>query len=350
MKKLLKGIFICLFAIFLMSHNVFAADIAQTNVQYYKTLDNVYFTCGSGWQIKNNCSTGGSITGILMYDYDNTTLPGGEYYFEVYLEIMNNDGNAPIWYGADGGNYMTLVSEEMVSSTTRSNFTVRVYRLLYHWAGGTNLGYNQQSGGNFGIRNTATIFNSSHYRVNSIAIWRVIPSGSSISDVITSINDQSAVLRSIDTNIIYGVGHLETIEDYLEGLEGMGQDVGDIKDQLEQRQQQEDDALDNIENQSPEDISESGETENQATTNLIGLFQSFITALSGITQTNNCNITLAFPSYAGGNITVNVCQNKDKGGNIVAVFSSLTLIIFYIPLALKLLSMIYNEIRSFTNG
>lgn len=88
---------------------------------------------------------------------------------------------------------------------------------------------------------------------------------------------------------------------------------------------------------------------NQQTTNLIGAFQSFVTALTSLNATN-CNVTLPFPSNLGGSMQVNICQNKDYAGNIVSVFGSLTLIVFYIPFSLKLLSMIYNEIRSFTNG
>lgn len=92
-----------------------------------------------------------------------------------------------------------------------------------------------------------------------------------------------------------------------------------------------------------------GNSSSTQTTNLIGAFQSFVTALTSLNATN-CNVTLAWPSSLGGNMQVNICQNKDYAGNIISVFGSLTLIVFYIPFSLKILSMIYNEIRSFTNG
>ena len=92
-----------------------------------------------------------------------------------------------------------------------------------------------------------------------------------------------------------------------------------------------------------------GNSSNGQTTNLIGVFQNFVSALTNLSATN-CNVTLAWPSSLGGNMTVNICRNKDYGGNIISVFGSLTLIVFYIPFSLKMLSMIYNEIRSFTNG
>lgn len=118
---------------------------------------------------------------------------------------------------------------------------------------------------------------------------------------------------------------------------------------INEQNQKEEEATENIANQTPQDMSSSGNTENQASSNLIDLIRSFVTALTSI-NTGNCDITLDFPAYAGGSRTVNICQNKDKAGNLISVFSSLTLIVFYIPLALKLLTMIYNEIRSFTNG
>lgn len=92
-----------------------------------------------------------------------------------------------------------------------------------------------------------------------------------------------------------------------------------------------------------------GNSTSTQTTNLIGAFQSFVTALTSLNSTN-CNVTLAWPSSLGGNMQVNICQNKDYAGNIISIFGSLTLIVFYIPFSLKILSMIYNEIRSFTNG
>lgn len=100
--------------------------------------------------------------------------------------------------------------------------------------------------------------------------------------------------------------------------------------------------------QESEDTAQDNSSSGQ-TTNLIGAFQSFVTALTNLSA-SNCNVTLAWPSSLGGNMQVNICQNKDYAGNIISVFGSLTLIVFYIPFSLKLLSMIYNEIRSFTNG
>lgn len=353
MKKLLKGIFICLFAIFLMSHNAFAAEVVNDQVSLYATVQYINFTCGttsSGgvWMQNNNSCHLSQRAQVDSFSFQPTTtmtLDSGAYFIEVYLRISNNaTTDAPVWYGAGNGSNMQFVSEEQVSSTTANSITYRTYRLLYRYTGSNTItaDFNRDR---ISIGTPGGMFGAESYKVISIVFWKT--NTSDTASVIQAINAQNQYLQDISQNLYIADGHLDAIEDYLEFIKD---NIDDLKDSIDDQNQQEQDSLDNIENQSPEDISDSGETENQATTNLIGLFQSFITALSGITQANNCNITLAFPSYAGGNIVVNVCQNKDKGGNIVAVFSSLTLIIFYIPLALKLLSMIYNEIRSFTNG
>ena len=45
MKSLVKGIFICLFAIFLMSHNAFAADIVNDDVSLFNSVTSLQFSC-----------------------------------------------------------------------------------------------------------------------------------------------------------------------------------------------------------------------------------------------------------------------------------------------------------------
>lgn len=106
------------------------------------------------------------------------------------------------------------------------------------------------------------------------------------------------------------------------------------------------DAVDNISNQDTSDIPNSTD---QQTTNLIGVISSFITAIGGINATN-CQLTLPFPTYAGGSTTVDVCQGKEKAPQLVQIGSSMLLLLFFLPLAWLLLKLIYNEIRSWTNG
>ena len=90
-------------------------------------------------------------------------------------------------------------------------------------------------------------------------------------------------------------------------------------------------------------------TSNQQSTNLIGVLSNFVGAISNLSATN-CNVILPFPNFLGGSMQVNICQNKDKAGDLISIIGSLIMIGFYLPLAIVLLRMIYNEIRSFTNG
>lgn len=105
-------------------------------------------------------------------------------------------------------------------------------------------------------------------------------------------------------------------------------------------------AEDNISGQTAGDISDAS---NNVTTNLLGIIQSFITEL-GTLQATDCNLEMPFPEFMGGTTTVNICQGRDVLGNTVAIISSVALIMFYIPLAFVLIRLIYNEIRSWTNG
>lgn len=121
---------------------------------------------------------------------------------------------------------------------------------------------------------------------------------------------------------------------------------GAIEDIISDWKDKEQQSADAVAAQSPEDIANAT---NEQTTNIIGIISSFLSAITNFSA-GTCDLALDFPSYAGGSMTVNVCQNRDRAGNLISLFTSLTLIMFYLPLAFKLLSMIYNEIRSFTNG
>ena len=112
------------------------------------------------------------------------------------------------------------------------------------------------------------------------------------------------------------------------------------------QQEQEQEAYDNISSQSPSDIPDST---NSQTTSIIGVISNFISSLSTI-QTGSCELILPFPNFAGGSQVVNPCSGKEKAPSIVQIGSSMLLIGTFIPLAFIVLKMIYNEIRSWTNG
>lgn len=102
----------------------------------------------------------------------------------------------------------------------------------------------------------------------------------------------------------------------------------------------------NISNQTSSDIQGA---ENQQTTNLIGFIGSFVSAIQNV-QASDCTLTLPFPVFAGGTYTANICDGKQYAPTIISVAGSLLLIGTFVPLAFIVLRMIYNEIRSWTNG
>lgn len=131
-----------------------------------------------------------------------------------------------------------------------------------------------------------------------------------------------------------------------DNFEDLFDKLDELIDNQSQQQQQEQNAVSSIENQSTSDIQGSSSTQ---TTSLIGVMSSFVSALGNVHATS-CNLTLAFPSFMGGSQTVNPCLGKDKAPTIVQAASSMLLIVFFLPLSIILLKMIYNEIRSWTSG
>lgn len=122
--------------------------------------------------------------------------------------------------------------------------------------------------------------------------------------------------------------------------------INNINETIENHYEQEQGALDNISGQTSNDIDGAS---NQQTTNIIGVLTTFVSTLGSI-QSGSCELTLPFPTYAGGNVLANPCSYKEKAPTIVTIGSSLLLITVFIPLAFIVLRLIYNEIRSWTNG
>lgn len=184
-----------------------------------------------------------------------------------------------------------------------------------------------ENGGNpWGNPNGDYLFYGSTFWVEYINYYYQTGLSASSQAIINAINNSNSTLINQNSQIIQGQNNIwQQNQDYYDEQYG---------------------AYDNISNQSEGDIQNS---QNQQTTNLIGVITSFFGELSSF-QATSCLITLPFPSFIGGNQSVNICQGKDVLGNFITVFSTLTAIMFYIPLAWILLKMIYSEIRSWTNG
>lgn len=332
MKKLLFGIFICFGLIFVMSHNANASDISINVVNPYRhtigqvecAVQNGTITVATG----NTCVWGPNVGGVLQgrgFSFIATHTKFRVWHsavYEVYVDVgltTNAELMVPaVWDSFNDTGNFELISFEKVSNDNNigSSATYEGYVSTYRFVIRPKPAY-----ADIGIEiGDNTRSNNWLYLVGDN--WPVV-----IDTRITSITRYDIAGQPSNSDIVEA--------------------INELKESQEAKDAKEEQAVENIENQTPPSQNETGD--GAAATNLIGAFSGFVSALGGLSATN-CNLTLNFPSFAGGTRVVNVCQNKDKAGNIISVFSSLTLIIFYVPLAIRLLTMIYNEIRSFTNG
>ena len=337
MKRLAFGILCVAGCVLLMSHNTFARNYDNT-INVTSKLSGQYgaYVNGSYYRYQNFNSytpvellTGVSQRSKFLYGTSVSfpvTLDNKEnHYIKLHMKFSTNGADADFYninehyvgYKTDNSSssYTEFTNTLMCQVNTSQQVQIKYMDVTCEMTfteGVVPVAFLFQYG---------TVGNFTHEVTSPIAI----STGSSI------------YIQALDYSWSSGGGSDNT--DVVNGL-------GEINDTLENQFDKENEAIDNIDGQT---APSSGSGENSTTTNLIGVFSSFVTALGGLSATD-CNLTLDFPSYAGGTRVVNVCQNKDKAGNLISVFSSLTLIVFYVPLAIKLLTMIYNEIRSFTNG
>lgn len=333
MKKRIIGILSVLVAILVMSHNAGALELnleVQTLWGNYVPNPVEYvlaqpYNSGSGLFICYN-SAGGNwnrVRGVNFSLPSGYTPRSGDLIEFSFNATSDSNQNVNVAFGAQAtANGWDVVSWTFENATNSAG-ALKVILVAGSQAS-RNISLMRPDGW--------TLFDLNEHEcvgISNIGIYR--PKGDSSQAIVDAINNSSdsASINSAKEAIVNAINQQKQAE--------------------ENYYNEQEEATENIENQTPQGMSSSGNTENQASSNLIDLIRSFVSALTTI-NSGNCDITLDFPSYAGGSRTVNICQNKDKAGNLISVFSSLTLIVFYIPLAFKLLTMIYNEIRSFTNG
>lgn len=356
----LRYIFIPVLAVLFMSHNVSAIDLSDS-VEFVSGYDRPYWQTSNGESSSQGTKTFGNNTGNLKSSnwvrlYTNTgstfTVSGGNFvsiigqvvaYSATGGNANNNAMSQPLGVWGVGAT-LTGTDCHLVDFDYNTYYayaqTGYQYRYNFEWicrAKGstsisnpvTNLWVNTNSSGLGGSTQVSM-------SIQRVTVWK--PSaGFDDSAIISRIN-------AVNSNITSLRGDVQNTNDKLDELIEKAEAMADAQ---QQQQQQEQESAENISDQTPADMG--SDVENQQTTSIINLFGSFLSALSNV-QAGTCVVTLPFPSYAGGNWVMNICQYKDKAGNIISLFGSATLILFYLPVAWRLLSMIYNEIRSFTNG
>lgn len=391
--KRLSGIITCLCAVFLMSHNAFAEGPSILSSDDDGSLYMDYAVCERYTYNGRYVIDCGNTQTVELYNYDTITdSDSGEYtlYFRypitsgsigtdkyliirrltytpgipvasgsniffraentdasVYLgtarefNVYNDYGNryqyhigglnSYLWYSR--WNDMFSCSD-MDSNVCQFNYiwnTITGLGSTFRLSNAFTLPQGWQYLGGIDILHNVYDNNSGHYS------WTPYPDNS----VLYLLNTQND-LRVIDGNsyVIFETNFNITSEFYDMNAIESGVDVNDVLNAMI-------DGTENISAQSPLDLNVGSST---TATNLITYITSFISYIGNISPATDCNIVLDFPNYAGGSMTFNLCQFKDNFGSIISVFSSLVLIVFYIPLAYKMLSVIYSEIRSFTNG
>ena len=337
--KWISWLIIPVFAILLMSHNTFAASgsrdytSAQGAYGYYiggKYGRNIAFN-GS---LPQELITGSTAQDKLLYgvvvNYTgiNNIITDTDQYHTITWRYNLTASNSNILWEYNESKVPITLSESIGGSTT--NFTDKCNYVL----SGNDLGvvcsrsYSQGQRpnsvaitiGRTGIFTfgTDTALGDSYYSNKSPFVGATIK--------LATVNMSWTSSGTDNTGVIDGINNVNnTVNNFYNAESG---------------------AADNISGQTPP---ASGSGENNTTSSLLDTLGSFLTAISNLSATN-CEVVLAFPAFAGGSQTVNICQNKEYTGNIVSIAGSIILVLFYLPVAFMLVNKIYSEIRSFTNG
>ena len=338
--KWINGLFICLCIVLLMSHNTFAESgsknytSAQGAYGYFIPPStygrNVSFSGSLPIElITGSTTTDKSLYGVVI-NYTNipSVITDTDQYHTINWQYTLSASNQNIIWETNESRVPITLSENMGGTTT--NFTDKCNYVL----SGDNLGvvcsrsYSQGQRpssvaitlGRTGVFTYGTdlALGLSHYNSISPFVGATIKVSAVSMTWTSSGNDQSGVIDSIN-NVN------NTVNNFYNAESG---------------------AANNISNQEPP---ASGSGQNSTTSSLLDTLGSFLTAITNLSATN-CNVVLAFPQFAGGSQTVNICQNKEYTGNIVSIAGSIILVLFYLPVAFMLINKIYSEIRSFTNG
>ena len=325
-------IFIPVLAIILMSHNVFAEQYGSaarypinscvTHVKGVSSEEYVTGTLNNQTCRMIQTAQGGSMPGniVSLSIAFNSQIPANSF---VTLEMTFYDLNT--FYGLTPTGAQTIIQQEVTKYTDAGHSVFHVTYTFYLSSAVWSLAFNAPIGyvaGNMDIR---------VHDANVVLLFQPITAD--------QINQLQQKLNSIDANIVIGDERLTYIYNLLNQQKS---EMSELNDSVQERNDKEYESVDNIDNQSASDITG---TDNQNTTNLIGVFSSFVTALGNASSTN-CNFSGDFGNLDIGQL--NFC--RDEPPTIVQVIGSLVLIAVFVPLAYFLVNRIISEIRSFTNG
>lgn len=337
--KSIKWLFIPVFAVLLMSHNTFAANGSQN----YTTVQGAY-----GYYIGGNYGRNISFNGSIPLELITGSTTADKALFGTVVNFTNIPS-----YITDTDQYHTINWYYTLSASNNnidwSSNESRVPITFSQSMGGTTTNYTDKcnyvlSNNDLGV--VCSMSYSQGQRPSSVAITL------GRTGVFTFGTD-TPLGYSYHSNTSPFVGATIKISDVHMTWTSSGTDqsgvidsINNVNNTVNNFYNAESGAADNISGQTPP---ASGSGQNSTTSSLLDTLGSFLTAITNLSATN-CNVVLAFPAFAGGSQTVNICQNKEYTGNVVSVAGSIILVLFYLPVAFMLVNKIYSEIRSFTNG
>lgn len=281
----------------LKSTDASAASLGTSSFDLY------YSSIGESYQWRNNITYGNSSPtvidsggGVQRYQFNTTSIQAGGNYASLHFETnivsssYRNLSSYNPWVNLQQQNILTC-SASGISVVTKNLSYVTTYWTNSDGANNTLTFYGDLTLSGFNQNQSYTLVcaigSASYSFISSGAVWFEQNPMS-----ITWFNDESIAILQTQTN------QNNTMIEQNTTIINQNQEFYDHEYQAE----------DNISGQTQSDISDAT---NSQTTTIIGTIQSFASAL-GTVQTGSCTMTLPFPSFIGGDQTVNPCNGKDK--------------------------------------
>lgn len=346
MKRLLKYIFIPVLAILLMSHNVFAVDMSPNVHPIWANanpLCSFHHKASNTWgnNAFSNNSTG--TTATYSFDLVNCDYPAGLNTVKTYAVYSFRFDNFAYDNSADSGWLASKIRSisgsanwgvigQEVSATGATGWQLDLY--LYSTAasnGGTFQIYNPLNADEIFYlkpQERITFLGASYWQVTTDTDLEY-----NYTDLITAIRDKLTTAN----NWLYDIRSIGvTVRDSVNGisqkLDNMAQDTADaINDgQADATQGASDNSSTAADNNST----------NQTTSNLLGVFGSFVTAITSISP-SNCNVDFDLGHIDFG--MQNLCSQPVP--QAFTVVTSIVVVCFTIPFVVHLIRRILSLIR-----
>ena len=336
MKKLLRYIFIPVLAILLMSHNVSAVEMSPNvhPIWTNATPDCTFYT-PDGSTFYNDLFNG--TTNFLSVSYISCGVPAGlqsKNTYAVYSFVLDNIPNndsldagfraVKARHGSGGNGGWGVVGYNLQSlSSNGVKIDIYLYGENNNTSAGTVIFYNSYNSSEllyFQPKERLTTSGASYWQVDTTDFEY------NYTDVLNQINSKLGNVNTGITNIRDGVNSIN------EKLDDLSQDTADAinNGQADATQGASDNSSTAADNNSTD----------QTTSNLLGVFGSFVTAITSISP-SNCNVDFDLGHIDFG--VQNLCSQPVP--QAFTVVTSIIVVCFTIPFVVHLIRRILSLIR-----